>query len=76
MLVNALEAQSEGVPRWERVTECLLHEETKLQEKTSDQESRPKALATNSTQSFQRQPKGPRSKSFRCHVCNIPGHFK
>ena len=33
MLVTALEAQSENVPKWELVTERLLHEELKLREK-------------------------------------------
>ena len=33
MLVTALEAQSENVPKWELVTERLLHEELKLNEK-------------------------------------------
>ena len=35
MLVTALEAQSESVPKWELVTERLIHEELKLQEKSS-----------------------------------------
>ena len=42
MLV-ALNAQSENVPKWELVTEGLLHEETKLQQKGKKSES--KALA-------------------------------
>lgn len=33
MLVTALEAQSDIVPKWELVTERLLHEELKLKEK-------------------------------------------
>ena len=33
MLVTALEAQSENIPKWELVTERLLHEELKLNEK-------------------------------------------
>ena len=34
MLVTALEAQSENVPKWELVTERLRHEEQKQKEKT------------------------------------------
>ncbi len=55
MLVTALEAQSESVPKWELVTERLLHEESKLREKVPtrmDSDGR-KAL----TASSQRNPR-------------------
>ncbi len=43
---EVIEAQSQNVPKWELVTERLLHEETKLQQKNSTiGESR--ALAVN-----------------------------
>ena len=32
VLVTALEAQSENIPKWELVTERLLHQESKLKE--------------------------------------------
>ncbi len=35
VLVTALEAQSENVPKWAVVTERILHEQTKMSEKTS-----------------------------------------
>ena len=67
MLVTALEAQSENVPKWELVTERLLHEELKLREKAPTQytaDSR-KALVANR-----------KTKQFTCHFCKKPGHFK
>ena len=69
VLVTALEAQSEIVPRWSLVTERLLHQESKLKDKvpTHSEDSR-KALAVN-------QKKNPR-KQFTCHFCHKPGHFK
>ena len=69
VLVTALEAQSENVPRWLLVTERLLHQESKLKDKvpTHSEDSR-KALAVN-------QKKNPR-KQFTCHFCHKPGHFK
>lgn len=69
MLVTALEAQSENVPRWELVTERLLHEELKLKEKglsRTDSDGRRALLTT------QKKPK----KQFTCHYCKKPGHFK
>ena len=60
MLVTALETSTE-VPPMEIVVERLLHEEKKLQEKTSGQE---KAMAS-------KQKKGP-----RCFECNEFGHFR
>ncbi len=72
MLVTALEVQSEIVPKWELVTERLLHEESKLRSKDSTRtdSDRWKAL----TASSQRYPRRP--KSFKCHLCDLPGHFK
>ena len=72
MLVTALEAQSESVPKWKLVTERLIHEELKLQEKPSPTPRKDggKALAANS----QTHPKA--IKSFKCHFCHKPGHFK
>ena len=35
VLVTALEAQSEKIPKWELVTERLLHQESKLKEKVT-----------------------------------------
>ena len=70
MLVTALEAQSENVPKWELVTERLLHEELKLKEKGPPRtcvDGR-KALVAGQTQ----RPK----TSFTCHYCKKPGHFK
>ena len=45
VLITALEEQSENVPKWELVTERLLHEETKLQQKGLKSKSR--ALAAS-----------------------------
>lgn len=73
VLVTALEAQSESVPKWELVTERLLHEELKLKEKAPahaigrGEEGR-KALVTGQ----KRRPK----KQLPCHFCRKPGHFK
>ncbi len=66
VIVTALEAQSESVPKWELVTERLLHEETKQREK---KESR--ALAAGGG-----RPTKPFRKTIRCHFCNNPGHIK
>ncbi len=69
MLVTALEAQSESVPKWELVTERLLHKESKFQEKApkrTDSDGR-KALTASNLK---------RPKSFKCHFCDKPGHFK
>ena len=71
VLVTALEAQSENVPKWELVTERLLHEESKLQEKAPSRDSDGRKALTVSSQ---RNPKG--SKSYKCHFCHKPGHFK
>ncbi len=66
MLVTALEAQSESVPKWELVTERLLHEESKLRVKAPTR--------TEGTASSQRYPR--RLKSFKCHFCDLSSRFK
>ena len=69
VLVTALEAQSENIPKSELVTERLLHQESKLKEEvTVPLENGCKALTTG-------QNKGLR-KPFTCHYCHKPGHFK
>ena len=73
MLVTALEAQSESVPKWELVTERLLHEELKLKEKAPTDrhgEDGRKALVTDQ----RRRPMARRN--FTCHFCHKPGHIK
>ena len=35
MLVTALEAQSENIPKWELVIERLLHQESKIKEEVT-----------------------------------------
>lgn len=65
MLVTALEANSETVPRMEIVTERLLHEEQKQKEKGAVSEEQ-KALAA----------KGNLKKGPICHFCRKPGHLK
>lgn len=60
MLVTALEANSETVPRMETVTERLLHEEQKLKEKKEEE----KALAST------------RKARIICRYCRKPGHVK
>ena len=62
LLVTALEANSETVPRMETVTERLLHEEQKLKEKKPAKDDE-KALAV---------PK----KGVICHYCRKPRHTK
>lgn len=69
MLVTALEAQSDAVPKWELVTERLLHEETKRKEKT------PRASIDGKKAFVTRQSSRP-VKQFTCHYCKKPGHFK
>ena len=67
VLVTALEAQSENVPRWGLVTERLLHQVIKLKERVSTlSESDCKALITHQR----------KKKTYTCHFCHKPGHFK
>ena len=69
VLVTALGAQSENVPRWDLVTERLLHQERKFKERVSTlNESDRKVL-------YAHQKKGTK-KSFICHYCHKPGHYK
>ena len=65
MLVTALEANSETVPKLELVTERLLHEEQKLKKKDEAAGDDQKALAAKR-----------RLKSRTCHFCGKPGHIK
>ena len=67
MLVTALEAQSDNVPKWELVTERLLHEQSKRIEKAPHTDGR-KALVAG--------PNARPKKTFTCHYCKKPGHFK
>lgn len=72
VLVTALEAQSENVPKWAVVTERLLHEQIKMTEKTpmySPGEEGRKALFATKQRSGQKH-------KFTCHFCQKPGHFK
>lgn len=70
MLVTALEAQSENVPKWELVTERLRHEEQKQKEKVPNTDSGRKAFVTK------QQKKGDPKKQLTCNFCKKPGHFK
>ncbi len=47
VLVTALEAQSENVPRWAVVTKRLLHEQIKMSEKTQPWRGRTKSPVHN-----------------------------
>ena len=69
MLVTALEAQSDTVPKWELVTERLLHEESKLKDKPHGHSSGygKSALVANQEK---------KTKQFTCYFCKNPGHFK
>ena len=66
MLVTALEAQSENVPKWELVTERLRQ---KHKEKTPADSGRKVFVA-------KQQKRGDQKKQFTCHFCKKPGHFK
>ena len=69
VLVTALEAQSENIPKWELITERLLHQESKLKEKfTIPLEDGRKALTAGQNRGFR--------KSFTCHYFHKPGHYK
>ena len=63
VLVTALESGSDTVPPLESVTEHLLREEQKLKDREEASESKKLLLS-----------KG--KKTFTCHYCKRPGHFK
>ena len=66
VLVTALEAQSENIPKWELVTERL---ESKLKEKVPiPLEDNRKALTAGQNKGFK--------KPLTCHYCHMPSHFK
>ena len=65
VLVTALEANSETVPKMEVVTERLLHEEQKMKEKGAGDDGRKAFVA-----------KGNPKRQLTCHYCRKPGHFK
>ena len=72
MLVTALEAQSKNVPKWELVTERLLHEELKLNEKapiSTDIHGRKVLLASKPSYDH------PVRQTLTCHYCKKPGHI-
>ena len=70
MLVTALEAQSENVPKWELVTERLRHEELKQKEKMPVDSGRKVLVAKQTVK------RGDQKKQFKCHFCKKLGHFK
>ena len=63
VLVTALESGSDTVPALESVTERLLREEKKLKDREEVSDSKQLLLS-----------KG--KKTFTCHYCKKPGHFK
>ena len=63
VLVTALESGSDTVPALENVTERLLREELKLNDRSEANDSKKLLMA-----------KG--KKQFTCHYCKKPGHFK
>ena len=67
VLMTALEAKSEDIPKWELVTERLLHQESKFKI-TMPLEDGHKTLTAG-------QNKGLR-KPFPCHYCHKRGYFK
>ena len=62
VLVTALEASPE-VPAFAVVTERLLHEESKMKNRSADSDQEGALI-------------GKFKKRGRCHFCNRPGHFK
>lgn len=66
MLVTALEANPD-VPQMEVVTERLLHEERKLNDRDGSSGETTKAMPVCSSRF---------KKSFKCHYCWKPGHIK
>ena len=69
MLVTALKAQSDNVPKWELVTERLLHEEIKRKEK-------PPRTGTDGRKALVAGHNSRPKKPLTCHFCKKPGHFK
>ena len=65
VLVTALESGSENVPPLEVVTERLLREEEKLKGKETAEDDSKLLMAG----------KNPK-KTFTCHYCGKPGHYK
>ena len=63
VLVTALESRSDTVPGLETVTECLLREEQKLRDWEEVSDSKKLLLSKE-------------KKTFTCHYCKKPGHFK
>ena len=77
MLVQALEAQSESVPKWEVVIKGLLHEELKIQEKvtTNIKSDDLKALAANGATDLKKPQKRlslPQARSHQKGVREVP----
>jgi transposase InsO family protein len=70
MLVTALEASSDTVPKMATVTERLLHEERKMNEKATGDDDK-KALAAK--HSYKR---GNPRRQVICHYCKKSGHIK
>ena len=63
VLVTALESGSDTVPGLETVTECLLREEQKLRDREEVSDGKKLLLSKE-------------KKTFTCHYCKKPGHFK
>lgn len=68
VLVTALESGSENIPPLGTVTERLLREEEKLKGRETTEEDTKLLIAGNNP--------GPRKKTFTCHHCGKPGHYK
>ena len=68
VLVTLLERGSENVPPLETVTERLLGEEEKLNGRETTEEEPKLLIAGNNP--------GPRKKTFTCHHCGKPDHYK
>ena len=66
VLVTALESGSENIPPLQTVTERLLREEEKLKGKET----------TETELLFASNKSGSGKKTFNCHYCGKPGHFK
>ena len=68
VLVTALESGSENIPPLQTVTERLLREEEKLKGKETTEGDAKLLFAGNKS--------GSGKKTFNCHYCGKPGHFK